>query len=438
MKINMKSIAKEITIFIATLLAVYLIIGVFFKATPVFADATEYEVNVYAQIGGSAASSPTSLGTKLEGTYVELSQNLQIQTSDGTKTYLLKGWENLTSGATDGLPKYTYRNVNTSEGKAILGFYMPARNVNIKAVYEEATAYGNNTSNNLRRSNDDESLIGSLWQVSNIYMPVEGITLSTLTSDISSYVKDGVGDSIVYSANPFLSSGSTYNKTITLDAGSAGTETVTKRAGDLVVYAVPYAKNGHYIDDSSITIAKSSGSFTFIENAAAYTGDNTFFLTRYAIDSAHNRYILLIFTMPDEDVTITASYPTAIPVAQAITQVEAPSELSATINSKGKLLVEFEDGRASVIIDTDDIQNNRTNILMLQDQLGDSERLYTYHVGNHIYFVTGSHTNINVCGSDDEKLAIIQAEKNGESFVTYNGSTITLVTGGNRTWQQVY
>jgi len=437
MSISFKSIAKEIALFAATLLVMFFIVGAFNRATPVFADTTEYDINVYAQVNGSAASSPTTLEGKTEGVYVELRQDLQI-TSNDNKTYLLKGWEDLTSGATDGLPRYTYRDVNISEGKAILGFYMPARDVNIKAVYEEATAYGNNTSNNLKRSNDDENLTGSLWQVSNIYMPVEGITLSTLTSDISSYIKDGVGDSIVYSANPFLSSGSTYNKTITFDAGSAGTETVTKRAGDLVVYAIPYAKSGHYIDDSSIAIAKESGSFTFIDNAAAYTGENTFFLTRYAIDSEQNRYVLLIFTMPDDNVTITASYPTAIPVAQAVTQVEEPSELSATINSKGELLVNFEDGRASVIIDTDDIQNNRTDILELQEQLGSSKRIYTYQVGSHIYFVTGSHTNISLCGTDDEKLAIIQAEKAGESFLTYNGSTITLVTGGNKTWQQVY
>lgn len=436
MKINLKSITKEIAFFAATIFALYVVFGLINKTTPVYADTTEYNINVYAQVNGSLGSDPKTISGKTEGVYVEIQQNLSITDTNTGKTYLLKGWEDYSS---NGVPKYTYRDVNTSEGKAILGFYMPARDVNIKAVYEEATAYGNNTSNVLKRvDHDDENLTGSLWQVSGIYLPTEGITLSTLSSDISSYVKNGVGDSIVYSANPFLSSGSTYNKTINFNAGSAGSNSVSKRVGDLVVYAVPYALNGHYIDDSSIAITKDNGTFTFIDNAVSYTGENTFFLTRYAIDSNQDRYVLLIFTMPDDNVTITANYPTAIPTPQVLTQTATDIELSATINSKGEFVVNFEDGRASVIIDTDDIQDNRNKILKLKEQIGGSDKLYVYQVGTHIYFVTGSHTNINGLPDDATKLAVIAAEKNAEAFVTCNGSDITLVPGGNSTWQQVY
>ena len=235
-----------------------------------------------------------------------------------------------------------------------------------------------------------------------------------------------------------MSNGSTYNKTINFDAGSAGSNSVSKRAGDLVVYAIPYALNGHYIDDSSITITKENGSFTFINNAMSYNGDNTFFLKRYAIDSKHDRYILLIFTMPDDNVTITANYPTAIPIPQSFAQTKTDTELSPTINSKGKLKINFEDGRASVLIDADDIQNNRDKILALKEQVGSSDKMYVYQIGNHIYFVTGSHTNINSLPDDATKLAVIAAEKKAEPFVAYGGSDITLVPGGNSTWQQVY
>ena len=437
MKNKVKDIIKEFFFFTATLFALYLAFGAINKVTPVFADTTDYDVNVYAMINGSLGSSPVTISGKAEGIYVELQQDLVLKKND--KTYLLKGWENYTTTGSDGIPKYTYRDVNTSEGKAILGFYMPSRDVNIKVVYEESTTYGNNTSNILRRiDHDDEYLTGSLWQVSSIYMPTEGTTLNTLSSDISSYVKDGVGDSIVYSANPFLSNGSTYNKTINFDAGSAGSNSVSKRAGDLVVYAIPYALNGHYIDDSSITITKENGSFTFINNAMSYNGDNTFFLKRYAIDSKHDRYILLIFTMPDDNVTITANYPTAIPIPQSFAQTKTDTELSPTINSKGKLKINFEDGRASVLIDADDIQNNRDKILALKEQVGSSDKMYVYQIGNHIYFVTGSHTNINSLPDDATKLAVIAAEKKAEPFVAYGGSDITLVPGGNSTWQQVY
>ena len=68
---------------------------------------------------------------------------------------------------------------------------------------------------------------------------------------------------------------------------------------------------------------------------------------------------------------------------------------------------------------------------------GEEKRIYSYYVGDHIYFVTGDHTS--VYGLDENKaLAIINAEKAGEPFVTYNGSDITLILGGNSTWQQVY
>lgn len=431
MKEKIKGFGKDILFFLGAVVAVFFVSVAIKEASPVYADANTYTVNTYIQINGSMATSPSSLTGKNEGDYVEIPFNLVLPKDE--KQYLLKSFGDATE---NGLPKYTYRNADGT--KAYLGFLMPARDVNIKVIYEEATAYDNNISNNLRRVNDDEGMTGSMWQVSDIYVPVEGTTFSTLTGDISSSVKEGVGDSIVYSANPFLSGGATYNKTITFNAGSAGTTTKAARAGDIVVYPVPYELAGHYINDESVTLQGDNASLTFVKNAAQYTGDNTFFLKRYAMDSLQNRYVLLVFTMPDDNVTISASYPTAIP---APTQAPVPTgngELSKKINSTGLLKVEFEDGREPVLIDTDDIQKNRDDILRLQEQLGGSQKITSYKVGSHIYFVAGDHTNIMAASSEEEALAIINAEKKGEPFVEFNGSTITLVEHGNSTWQQVY
>ena len=429
----MKKISKEIVYFVFTMIVAFLLVMGLSQIKPVFAGEAAYTVNVYAQVEGKLASNPTTLSSKHEGDYVEFSQVLSLE-KDG-KTYLLKSWEDATA---NGLPKYTYRNVDVAKNKAILGFYMPARVVNIKAVYEEAPSYNNNTNQNWRRINDAESMTGSLWQVSDIYVPITATYFNTLTNDYSASILDGVGDTQVYTANPFLNGDATYTKTVTFDAGSVGSETKSYRAGDLVVYAVPYEYNGYYINDSSVTLAGVNKALNFITNATAYTGDNTLFLTRYVMDSDKNRYVLLIFTMPDDDVVISASYPNAIPVPTA-TPVTAPKTLSSTIKSKGEKKINFEDGRAPVWIDTDEIQKNRDDIIALQKQMGDGEekRIYSYYVGDHIYFVTGDHTS--VYGLDENKaLAIINAEKAGEPFVTYNGSDITLILGGNSTWQQVY
>lgn len=431
MKEKLKGFGKDILFFLGAIVAVFLVSVAIKEASPVYADANTYTVNTYIQINGSMAQSPSSLTGKNEGDYIEIPFNLVLPKDE--KQYLLKSYGDATA---NGLPKYTYR--NTDGTKAYLGFLMPARDVNIKVIYEEATTYDNNISNNLRRVNDDEGMTGSMWQVSDIYAPIEGTTFSTLTGDISPAVKEGVGDSIVYSANPFLSGGSTYNKTIYFDFGSEAMRVTPARAGDLVVYPVPYEENGHYLNDESVTLTGKNGELTFINNSASYDGTNTFFLKRYVMDDRHNRYVLLVFTMPDDDVTISASYPTAIP---APTQAPVPTgngELSKKINSTGLLKIEFEDGREPVLIDTDDIQKNRDDILRLQEQLGGAQKITSYKVGSHIYFVAGDHTNIMAASSEEEALAIINAEKKGEPFVEFNGSTITLVEHGNSTWQQVY
>lgn len=433
MKTKLKGFGKEILFFIGTFIACFLLFGALNTNKSVFADSTDHKVNIYVQIEGSLATSPQTITGKLDGDYVEITQALSL--SKDSKTYLLKSWGDTTS---DGLPKYTYKDVDLASEKAKLGFYMPARDVNIKAVYEEATSYSNNDSNNLRRQVDAENKIGSLWQVSDIYVPTEGETFAVPTDNIASAVIEGVGDSIIYSANPFLSNNAPISRTITFDAGAAGSSTKTVRAGDLIVFPVPYELSGHYINDESVSLTGKGGNITTINNAAAYNGDNTFFLKRYVMDNSKNRYVLMVFTMPNFDVIISANYPTAIPAQDHTSAPIENKELSETINSKGELRINFEDGRAPVLIDTNDIQDNRNKILELQEQLGGRKKIYCYQIGKHIYLVAGDHTNPFVAQNDEGALAIIKAEKNGEPFVEVLGSTITLVPDGNCSWQQVY
>ena len=99
--------------------------------------------------------------------------------------------------------------------------------------------------------------------------------------------------------------------------------------------------------------------------------------------------------------------------------------ISNQINSSGILTIYKDNGDGtsslSAKIDSNDIEENRETIITLGDQLGWSSeegKIYFYEVGDNIYMVTGEHTILTSSMETAEKLAIINADLNGDETVT--------------------
>lgn len=153
---------------------------------------------------------------------------------------------------------------------------------------------------------------------------------------------------------------------------------------------------------------------------------------------------LCLYTVCVIAIVISFTNGKTIVKAAASTAASFAFTISNQINSSGILTLYKDNGDGtsslSAKIDSNDIEENREAIITLGDQLGWSSeegKIYFYEVGDNIYMVTGEHTILTSSMETAEKLAIINAELNGEETVTYNGNEINLVSGGNSTWMQV-
>ncbi len=440
---------------IGTFLCSVLVLLTLLDAKTVHAtENKEYKLIVHDIVAGDDKGSVTL--TKKSGEYVKIMRPVYASTSiiDDGNTWLLQGWYDDISQIK--LPDYQYKAIEKSgeTTMAILGFYMPDGDLEITAEYSTAPWTVSVTQILDSKTSKSVSLGAGNTNTYPIPEAPNGYTYASAVweGDLSTYSGNLTSQNTVTiygNAELYVSYEKTGNEnTLTIDGKDKG----KFKEGQFITYKYDETKNG-----------KMPG-YNMYFDGAGKTSAGLKVITRTVILSDQHQYKVLIFSMPDSPLYIvfnsskngnnsqsqdTTPEPTSDNTSQnsgssaptgttqpsnnikktptlgstpatskKLSQTEfaaLPSKVkSGQYTSKtaafepGKGVLKFNQGtKEKIVIYTEDIQNNRTKINEVRDNLGTTNYFVKAEVNGaeHLYLIYST-----TGPPDPTKIATIQSK----------------------------